>query len=120
MPEIRVWEPGWQDRRWTKGLKKLQHDQRDRLKQVLKELVESLASCKHPLLDPVMQRWGPTKWHAPGKQKQLGDWYEYRLGDRKNAARVIVCHDPTEQVIYLVARTAVHDLGRIERIVSSF
>lgn len=120
MPELRIWEPGWQDRRWTKSVKKLPRDQREHLDHALVELAKDLASCKHPLLDPSMQKWGPTKWHAPGRQKRHGDWYEYRLGDRKNVARVIVCHDPAEQVVYLVARTAVHDLGRIERVVQSF
>lgn len=120
MLEIRIWDAGWQDRRWSKALKKLPPQERDRLNDALKELTADLASCKHPLLDPALQRWGPTKWHAPGKQKRHGDWYEYRLGDKKNAARVIVCHDSRDDVIYLVARTAVHDLARIERVVKSF
>lgn len=120
MPEVRIYEPGWKDRRWAKSLKRLTEKQRDLLNAALVELAEDLRSCRHPHLDPRMQRWSPTRWHAPGRQKRQGDWYEYRLGDRKNAARVIVCHDTEEQVVYLVARTAVHDLERLQRVVGDF
>lgn len=120
MPEIQVYETGWQDRRWSKSLKRLANNEREKLENALVELATDLAACTHPHLDGRMQRWSPTRWHAPGKQQKLGNWYEYRLGDRHNRARVIVCHDVKEDVIYLVARTAIHDLERLARIVSGF
>lgn len=120
LPEIRIWDRGWNDRRWKKGLKRATPEQREALEQAIVDLVAALMECKHPHLDPEMQRWGPTKWHVPRQQQRQGDWYEYRLGDRKNAARVVVCHDAREQVIYLVARTAVHDHARMERLVREF
>lgn len=120
MAELRIFEAGWNDRRWAKGLKRLGKDQRDLLNDALADLARDLEACKHPHLDPRMQRWSPTRWHAPGRQKKHGHWYEYRLGDRKNAARVIVCHDQGADVIYLVARTAIHDLDRLQKVVEQF
>lgn len=120
LPELRVYEAGWNDRRWAKGLKRLSKQQRDFLNGALVELAQDLAACKHPHLDARMQRWSPTRWHAPGRQKKQGNWYELRLGDRKNAARVIVCHEAEADVVYLVARTAIHDLDRLRKVVERF
>lgn len=118
MLEVRIYEPGWNDRRWTKALRKLDAKQRERLEEALVALARDLAACKHPHLDPSLQRWSPTRWHAP--KKKPGTWYEYRLGDRKNAARVIACHDHQNRVLYLVARTVTHDHRRLDRIVRDF
>lgn len=120
MSEVRIYEPGWKDRRWEKSLRRLPQDQRDHLNAALVELAGDLMECRHPHLDPRMQRWHPTRWNAPRLQKRHGDWYEFRLGDRKNKARVIICHDARNQVIYLAARTAIHDLDRLQRVVGGF
>lgn len=120
MPEVRIYEPGWFDRRWEKSLKRQNRDEREQLERALVDLTADLAACRHPHLDNRMQRWSPSRWHAPGKQQAHGHWYEYRLGDRKNRARVIVCHDPKEDVVYLVARTAIHDLERLQAVVGDF
>ncbi len=49
-----------------------------------------------------------------------GVWAEYSLGDRDNRARVIVCHMVAAEVVYLVARTAIHDHGGLNKIVADF
>jgi hypothetical protein len=120
LPEIRVFEDGWRDRRWTKGIRKLSKDQVRKIEASLQELIVALGSCTHPILDPELQRWSPTLWHAPGKKRRRGTWCEYRFGDRHNRARAIVCHDSEEQVIYLVARTVTHDHRRLAEVVKSF
>lgn len=119
MPEIRIFDEGWRDRRWKKSLRKLQKDD-ERIEESLRDLISALQVCTHPILDPGLQRWSPTSWHAPGRQRRLGSWCEYRLGDRNNRARVIACHDPSEGVIYLVARTAIHDHRRLAEVVDRF
>lgn len=120
MPEIRIFEDGWRDRRWKKGLGKLQKKDVGRIEESLRELIVALQGCRHPVLDPALQKWSPSTWHAPQAKKRRGSWCEYRLGDRHNRARVVVCHDPSEQVIYLVARTVVHDHRRLAEIVDKF
>lgn len=120
MPEIRIFEHGWRDRRWKKGLHKLPDDQVRKIEESLRGLIVALESCTHPILDPTLQSWSPSTWHAPGSQKRRGTWCEYRLGDRNNRARVIACHDESERVIYLIARTVTHDHRRLGEVVRSF
>jgi len=120
LPEVVIYPRGWRDRRWKKGLKKLPRIQQEQLETAVRDLVSDLMACTHPTLDPRMQRWVPTKYHSRGKQKKHGSWYEYRLGDSKNAARVIVCHDTEQQVIFLVARTVTHDHDRLANVVGAF
>jgi hypothetical protein len=90
------------------------------LETAIRDLVADLMGCTHPTLDARMQKWAPTKYHSRGEQKKHGSWYEHRLGDPKNAARVIVCHDTEQQVIFLVARTASHDHDRLANVVGGF
>lgn len=120
MTELRVFRRGWKDRRWYKGLKKLPPDQQEQLKTAIRDLVADLMVCTHPTLDPRMFRWVPTKYHSHGRQRKYGAWYEYRLGDPKNTARVIVCHDTEERVLHLVARTVTHDHDRLQLMTSAF
>jgi hypothetical protein len=71
-------------------------------------------------LDAEFQRWSPSRWDVPRQQATAGDWVEYRLGDDENRARAIVCFDAKEQVIYLVARTAIHDHTSLRELVGAF
>lgn len=120
MPEVRLFEEGWRDRRWKNGLKKLPAAQIAAIEESLRGLIVALQSCSHPILDPVLQPWSPSTWHAPGSKKRHGTWCEYRLGDRHNRARVVACHDSEHGVIYLVARTVTHDHRRLAEVVKGF
>ena len=120
MPELLIYEAGWRDKRWTKSIDKLSASQRQRIEQSLVDLAEALAGCTHPQLDLSLNRWSPTRYRVPGRNKAAGDWYEYRLGDAKNRARVIICHNPEDNLIYLVARTVIHDHRRLHAVIKGF
>lgn len=120
LPEVWI-APTWSsDRHWKRGFERLSADQRELLTASLEDLVRALEVCRHPQLDPALARWSPTRWNAPGRQKARGSWVEYRLGDRGNKARVIVCYDSRADRIYLVARTAIHDHDRLTALVAQF
>ena len=53
-------------------------------------------------------------------QTTRGQWVEYRLGDADNRARAIICFDAREQIIYLVARTVIHDHTALRELVARF
>ncbi len=86
----------------------------------LKRLVTKLQECKDPRRDPDLQLWRPTRWDVPRQLETLGKWVEYRLGDLENRARAIICFDESEDAIYLVARTAIHDHTSLRELVARF
>jgi hypothetical protein len=65
--------------------------------------------------------WSDRRWkEVPYKRDAYGTWIEFRLGDDDNRARAIVCYDRKAGVIYLVARTAIHDHRALNELVASF
>lgn len=118
MPELRI-SPSWRER-WRHSLQKLTPTQKFVLEGSLRELLEALASCKDPRRDRKLQRWRPTEWVTARTQSRQGEWIEYRLGDAENRARAIICFDAEEDVIYLVARTAIHDHDFLRKLVARF
>lgn len=120
MPEIWL-APSWsEDRHWRKGFEKLSAEQRAVIEKSLQDLVAALEICRHPILDPALAEWRPTRWNAPGRQQAKGQWCEYRLGDEHNKGRAIACYDPKEGRIFLVARTVTHDHERLSALVENF
>lgn len=120
MPDLRRYIKGWNDPRWAAAVQKLPSNQKFALEQSLTGLLEALKECKHPRLDAKLQAWLPSRWDAPRDVATRGEFVEYRLGDRDNRARVIVCFDQKEKVIYLVARTVIHDHAALRELVASF
>lgn len=119
MPEIRLAHT-WKDPRWQATIGRLPPVQRFAIENSLRLLIEALKTCRHPRLDGAFQGWNPTKWDAPRQQATRGDWIEYRLGDDENRARAIICWDSKEGVIYLVARTVIHDHTALREMVANF
>ena len=118
MPEVRACEPTWLDRKWTKAIKKLPKRDAQQLEDSLVGLIEALKHCSHPTLDPKLNRWSPSRYH--GKARANFTWCEYRLGDRQNKARAILAYDSSENTIYLVARTVIHDHRRIGEMIKRY
>ena len=119
MPELRV-HPSWRDKRWRTGFQKLPAHKQRIIENSLRDLLLALAKCRHPRFDGEFQRWSPSRWDVPRQQATAGDWVEYRLGDDENRGRVNICFDGKEQVIYLVARTAIHDHTALRELVAAF
>jgi hypothetical protein len=86
----------------------------------LRSLLAELQKCTSPSRDPVFQSWAPSRWDVPRHLATLGEWVEYRLGDKENRARAIICFDESENSIYLVARTAIHDHASLRELVGRF
>jgi len=118
LPRILIANTWHADRHWKKSLRKVPRERVEFLVQALLELVAALEHCAHPQLSPELQRWSPVKYHSPRKKK--GEWVEYHLGDRGNRARVVVCYLREEDVIFLVARTAIHDHRRLRMVTEGF
>ena len=119
MPEVRI-GAGWSDRRWKEALQKLTSSQKLVIENSLRGLLAALLECRDPLLDSALQAWNPSRWAVPYKRDAYGTWIEFRLGDDDNRARAIVCYDRKAGVIYLVARTAIHDHRALNELVTSF
>ncbi|RME96950.1 MAG: hypothetical protein D6773_16460 [Alphaproteobacteria bacterium] len=119
MPELRL-APQWRDPRWKKGLDRLTAQQKLVIENSLRGLLRTLKHCRDPLLDDCLTTWAPSRWYVAREQARAGTWVEYRLGDDDNRARAIVCYDRKEQVIYLVARTVIHDHGSLRELVGRF
>lgn len=109
----------WNDPRWRDSVQRLTSAQKLVLDNSLRALLQSLKSCQDPLLDNGLRPWGPTRWSVPFRQESKGEWVEYRLGDDDNRGRAIVCFDRKENIIYLVARTAIHDLQSLRELTAS-
>jgi hypothetical protein len=118
LPEIRKWKD-W-DKGWREGLQRLPPSDQLLINNSLLELLRRLAVCSHALEDSSLASWRPTRWGVQRVQRSQGIWVEYRLGDRDNRARVIVCHMVAAEVVYLVARTAIHDHEGLNKVVSGF
>jgi len=80
----------------------------------------ALQKCHHPRFDRELQKWSPSKWDVPRLLATKGDWVEYRLGDKENKGRAIICFDSKERIVYLVARTAIHDHTSLRELVARF
>jgi hypothetical protein len=93
-------------------MNRLTQAQQVEIENSLRELLAALLVCRNPLLDTTLQRWGPSRWGAPRRQSSKGDI--------DNRARVVVCLDREEGVLYLVARTAIHDHSTLRELVASF
>ena len=119
MPELRI-SPQLRDQRWRKGYQRLTPGQKLVIDNSLRELLRTLQVCRDPMLDYALQQWRPTRWAVARKQAQEGEWIEYRLGDDDNRARAIVCYDKQEDVVYLVARTAIHEHSSLRELVARF
>jgi hypothetical protein len=119
LPEIKQ-APSWTDPRWTAALNKLSPNQQLILKNSLRALLLALSSCRDPMRDKELRIWLPSKWYVPHQQAREGEWIEYRLGDDDNRARAIVCFDRKADVIYLVARTPIHDHASLRELTSRF
>ena len=117
MPELRSYYT-WRDPRWQSALSKAPASLRFLLEDSLRRLLRALQECRDPRLDSQLQEWSPTRWDVPRLQATKGEWVEFRLGDNENRARAIVCFDRKEQVIYLVARTVIHDHGALRELVA--
>lgn len=111
----RDWSKGWHE-----ALQRLPPADQLHIKNSLSELVKRLAVCSHALEDRDLAPWLPRPWAVARAQRSQGIWVEYSLGDRDNRARVIVCYMVAAEVVYLVARTAVHDHERLNSIVFDF
>lgn len=111
----RDWSKGWHE-----ALQRLPATDQLHIKNSLFELVKRLAVCSNAMEDRALAPWLPRPWVVTRVQRSQGMWVEYSLGDRDNRARVIVCHMVAAEVVYLVARTAVHDHDGLNRIVSDF
>ena len=118
MPEIRQWKD-W-SKGWREGLQRLPPSDQALINNSLRELLERLATCSHALDDRSLVPWQPKPWSVPRAQRSQGVWAEYSLGDRDNRARVIVCQMVAAEVVYLVARTAIHDHSGLNTIVNAF
>ena len=118
MPQIRAYEPTWLDKKWTKAFKKLAKRDAERLENSLVELIEALKDCSHPILDPRLNRWSPSPYR--GRSRAKVSWCEYRLGDRQNKARAILAYDSSDNTIYLVARTVIHDHRRLGELIERY
>ncbi len=118
MPQVLAYEPTWLDKQWTKATKKLPKRDAQQLEESLVGLIEALRDCSHPTLDPKLNRWSPSRYH--GKARANVTWCEYRLGDRRNKARAIMAYDSSDNTIYLVARTVIHDHRRIGEMINRF
>jgi hypothetical protein len=119
LPELRKYHT-WDDSRWRAALEKLPANQKFVLNDSLTRLLRALQKCGDPRRDGQLQEWRPSRWDVPRQQATSGDWVEYRLGDEENRARVIICFDSREQVIYLVARTVIHDHTSLRELVARF
>lgn len=118
MLQVSVHEPSWLDRKWTKAIKKLPKREAQQLEGSLVALIEALKESSHPILDPRLNRWSPSRYH--GRSRANVAWCEYRLGDRRNRARAIVAFDSSENTIYLFARTAIHDHRRVGELIKRY
>ena len=118
MPQVLAYEPTWLDKQWTKAFKKLSKRDAERLEDSLVGLIEALKGCSHPTLDPNLSRWNPSPYRA--KARANITWCEYRLGDRQNKARAIMAYDSSDNTIYLVGRTVIHDHRRITEMVKRY
>lgn len=119
MPELRLHHT-WKDPRWRTALEKLPANQKFLLEESLRKLLQALQVCRDPQGDGALQAWRPTRWDAPRLQTTRAQWVEYRLGDADNRARAVICFDAREQVIYLVARTVIHDHTALRELVARF
>ncbi len=119
MPELRE-GPGWRHESWWISFRRLTPAQQLAIRNSLEGLLRALVTTKDPTRDPALQRWWPCKWDVPWEQSRQGAWVEYRLGDDDNRARAIVCCMRQEDLVYLVARNAIHDHGALRRLVAAF
>src|SRR5215510_7677545 len=112
---VRPFEPLWFDHQFKKELRRLTEEQRDRRLDELAALASALAECRHPTLDPALQRWHPSPYHVPKIPPEIR-LYEYRCSF---PLRVIVRWvEPTEAepegTVLLVAATLSHDHERLK------
>lgn len=110
----------WADRRWQEEIQRLPPAQQFILVNSLRELLQALKGCRDPRRDQELRPWLPSRWDPPRLQATHGDWIEYRLGDDENRGRAVICHDRDEDVIYLVAKTAIHDHAALRELVARF
>ena len=119
LPELRKW-PTWDDRRWQEALRRLQPSQQFVLRTSVRDLLTALSECNDPRRDEALRPWFPSKWHSPFQQTMQGEWTYYRLGDNENRGRAVICYEPAERIIHLVARTALHDSVALRELVAGF
>lgn len=107
-------------RHWPEKIQRLTAEQKFHLEDSLGRLLEALKECYSLKLDNSLLEWSPSRWDTPLKQAQQGEWVEYRLGDEENKGRAIVCYVAREDIIYLVARSPIHDLTTLRDMTAQF
>jgi hypothetical protein len=112
--EVRFFTPTWPDRDFKKALDGLAPAERERWVEEIAELVESLASCKHPAIDhPGLARWRPSAYRVPGLKGV--EIFEYRGSyPLRVVARWVRSAQPEPEVILLLCATLSHDHQRLK------
>ncbi len=112
---IRPYEPTWLDKAFRKSYKKLSQKKQDGFMARLKELMEALKICSHPITDATVRRWKPSRYKA-GREK--GYYVEYRF---PGATRVIVYFEiAPDQVVgtaTMMVATVNHNHRRMELLI---
>lgn len=109
--------PTWLDKSFTKDYKKLSRKEQRSFGERLKELIEALRGCSHPVTDPSLRKWRPSGYHLAGR-------FEARLVEYRcpGTLRVIACYfekdsGEIDDAILLVAVTLKHDHSRLKRLI---
>lgn len=119
MPEIRVTYE-WGDRSWKEELARLPAADQAQLRSSVLSLIEVLKTCTNFILDRDLKAWSPKRWHPHSQVSEFGAWAVYRLGDRENRGRAIVCCVQQDDTIYLVAKTAIHSYDFCTKLIDKF
>jgi hypothetical protein len=116
---VRQSESLWFDHHFKKAFKKLPGPEQKKRLAELANLVEKLADCTHPILDPRLSPWKPSAYHVPKvpHDKQLCE-YRCTFPMRVIAQWIEPCLEDPEGAVLLVAVTLSHDHERLKEIIS--
>jgi len=98
----------WQDKRFRKGLEKLQPKEKVRLADALAELARLLIHCRHPRQDPELHKFDPSPYDRVINLKNL---YEYRPGKIARVAAQV-----TPQYVLFIAVIHNHDHEHLKNV----
>jgi len=118
VPELRYFEPTWFDRETKKAVRKLSTRDQARFEENLGGLLEALAGCRHPALDPSLARWRPVPYSGVVQLSKGLRLVEYHL---TSVSRVIAGYRESAEVeqVVLLAVTVRHDHARLKRLLQA-
>ncbi|RMH16932.1 MAG: hypothetical protein D6696_17140 [Acidobacteria bacterium] len=104
------------DREFRKTFSRRPKKERNRIERQLVGLVEALQASDHPILEPALSRYRPSRY-AIGSIRGDTRLVEYRLG---GTLRVVACFfDDLPDHLLLLTVTLHHDHERMKRLIQS-